>query len=196
MHTPPLSPNLSPLQLRKFRKEFNLIRKIEWSDFYEHNLINHLGRDGQLDRLLNLKYQTIMYNWPTFLRICTGNDKIINRKVDLIFCGHTHTLKEFRLKEAREPSSISMGLYFTKIPIKVPCEVYSSRYRDVFKTFKDPIELKSWFDANKPFIFQTQAIGPLSFKDKFKPPGFRYITIKNDQITRIKVYSLYLKNLN
>ncbi|GAH17684.1 unnamed protein product, partial [marine sediment metagenome] len=56
-----------------------------------------------------------------------------------------------------------------------------------------PLDLKSWFDVNKPFIFQTQAIGPLSYKTKFKPPGFRYFTIKDNQITDVDVYSLHLK---
>lgn len=92
--------------------------------------------------------------------------------------------------------TISMGFYFTKIPIMVPCEVYTSRYRDVFKTFKNEMDLKIWFDVNKPFIFQTQAIGPLSLKYKFKSPGFRYIIVKNNQIRRINIYSLHLKEKN
>lgn len=195
MHTPPVSPNLGPRKRRKFEKKFKLKRKLQWSDFYEQNLKKYLG-ESRIDKILNLKYQTIMYNWATFLKICTGSDKIINRKVDLILCGHTHTLKEFRLKESKkdESESISMGFYFTKIHIRVPCEVYTSRYRDKFKSFKDSLDLEAWFDAKKPFIFQTQAIGPLSLKYKFKPPGFRYITIENNQITKINVFSLYLRD--
>ena len=192
MHTPPVSPNLSYFKKRKFKKKFKLKRKLEWSDFYEHNLKNYIG-NGRLDKILNLKYQTIMYNWATLLKIFTGSDKIIKRKVDLILCGHTHTLKEFRLKEARETEHIRMGFYITPIYIEIPCEVYTSRYRDTFKTFKDPLDLKIWFDVNKPFIFQTQAIGPLSLKYKSKPPGFRYFTIENNQITNVEVYSLHLK---
>ena len=119
--------------------------------------------------------------------------KIIKRKVDLILCGHTHTLKEFRLKEARETEFTKFGFYGFPVYIEIPCEMYTSRYREVFKTFKDPLDLKSWFDVNKPFIFQTQAIGPLSYKTNFKPPGFRYLTIKDNQITDVDVYSLHLK---
>ena len=191
MHTPPISPNLGALTRRRIKREFKLKRRVQWSDFYEHNLEKYIG-NARVDRILNLKYQTIMYNWAVFLKICTGSDKIIRRKVDLILCGHTHTVKEFRLKEARETETISMGFYFIKIPIVVPCEVYTSRYRDVFKTFKNPMDLKIWFDVNKPFIFQTQAVGPLSLKLIFKPPGFRYINIKNNQIMRLHIYSLYL----
>ena len=57
-------------------------------------------------------------------------------------------------------------------------------------TYEDYINSRE----DKPFIFQTQAIGPLSYKAKFKPPGFRYFTIKDNQITDVDVYSLHLKD--
>ncbi|TFG13532.1 MAG: hypothetical protein EU535_04900, partial [Promethearchaeota archaeon] len=193
MHTPPISPNFGALARRRIRKELKLKRKVQWSDLYEYNL-KKINGDARLERIVNLKYQTIMYNWATFLRVCTGSDKIIRRKVDLILCGHTHTIKEFRLKETREPEIISMGFYFTKIPILVPCEVYTSEYRTTFKTFKNPTDLQIWFDVNKPFILQTQAIGPLSLKYKFYPPGFRFFSIVNNQIIRADIFSLHLKS--
>jgi len=55
------------------------------------------------------------------------------------------------------------------------------------------LDLKAWFDVNKPFIFQTQANGPIAMNYKFKAPGFRYFTIKNNQITKANVFSLHLK---
>lgn len=136
-----------------------------------------------------------MYNWTKILKIFVGSDKIIERKVDFILCGHVHTEREFRLKEMKkgELKIISMGLYFTKIPIIVPCEIYTNKYRDIFKMFRNSIDLISWFDVNKPFIFQTQATGPVSLTYKFKPPGFRYFVIINNQLTETKIYSLHLK---
>jgi hypothetical protein len=134
-----------------------------------------------------------MYNWGTVLKIFTGSDKIIRRKVDIVMCGHTHTLKEYRLKEAKKTERINFGFWFFPIYIEVPVEIYTSRYRDKFNEIKNPFDLKTWFDVNKPFVFQTQAVGPLSAKFKFKPPGFRYYTIKNDQIVSAKVFSLHLK---
>jgi hypothetical protein len=134
-----------------------------------------------------------MYNWSTLLKIFTGSDKIIRRKIDFAMCGHTHTLKEYRLKEAKKTERINFGFLFFPIYIEVPCEIYTSRYRDKLKEFNDPLELKAWFDANKPFVFQTQALGPLSAKFKFKPPGFRYYTIKDNQMVSAKVFSLHLK---
>ncbi|MFX1393119.1 MAG: metallophosphoesterase [Promethearchaeota archaeon] len=193
MHTPPISPSLSKLKQRKFKRKFKLERKIEWRDFYENNLKKYLG-DPRLDRVLNLKYQTIMYNWANLLKIFTGSDEMIRRKVDLVLCGHTHTLKEFRLKEARETEKINFGYFLFPIYVRVPCEVYTNRYRDFFKKFRDPKELKIWFDVDKPFVFQTQAVGPISLKYKFKAPGFRYISIKNNQIVAAEVYSLHLKD--
>ena len=75
----------------------------------------------------------------------------------------------------------------------MPCEVYSNNYRELFNSFKDLEDLEIWFDVNKPFIFQTQALGPISQYFKYKPPGFRSITIKNSLIKRVNIYSLHLK---
>ncbi|GAG81189.1 unnamed protein product, partial [marine sediment metagenome] len=114
MHTPPVSPNLSYLKKRKYRKKLKIKnRRLKWSDFYENNLRKH-NVTGRLDMILNLKYQTIMYNWATLLRIFTGSDKIIQRKVDFVMCGHTHTLKEYRLKEAKETERINFGFWFSQ----------------------------------------------------------------------------------
>ena len=192
MHTPPLSPRLSALKQRKFKRKFKLKRKIEWKDFYENNLEKYFG-EPRVDRRVNLKYQTIMYNWSKLLRIFTGSDKIIKRKVDLVICGHTHTLKEFRLKEAKETEKIKFGYFIFPIKtVTVPVEVYTNKYRIFFKKFRDPNELQAWFDVEKPFVFQTQAVGPISLKYKFKAPGFRYYEIKNNRITAADVYSLHL----
>jgi 3',5'-cyclic AMP phosphodiesterase CpdA len=193
MHTPPISPNLNANKRRKYKKKLHIKKRpLEWSDFYEKNLRRYDGT-GRLDKILNLKYQTIMYNWSTLLRIFTGSDKIIRRKVDIVMCGHTHALKEYRLKEAKKTERINFGFWFFPIYIEVPCEVYASRYRDKFKEIKDPLDLQVWFDVNKPFIFQTQAVGPLSASYKFKPPGFRFYSIKDNQIIDVKVFSLHLK---
>jgi len=55
MHTPPVSPNLSILKRRKYRKKLKLrYRKLKWSDFYEDNLKKKLG-SSRLDTLFNLK---------------------------------------------------------------------------------------------------------------------------------------------
>ena len=194
MHTPPISPSLSAFKQRKFRKKFNLKRKIEWEDFYENNLEKYYG-NPRVDRVVNLKYQTIMYNWAKLLRIFTGSDKIIRRKVDLVLCGHTHTLKEFRLKEARDTERINFGYLLFPFPkVTVPVEIYVNKFRVFFNKFRDSDELKAWFDVNKPLIFQTQAVGPISLKYKFKTPGFRYYKIKNNQIVAAEVYSLHLKD--
>jgi len=197
MHTPPVAPSLGRIKRWRLKRKFKLKRKFRWSDLYEHNLKNYVG-SGRLEKLLNLKYQTIMYNWATFLKICVGSDKIIRRKVDLILCGHAHTLREFRLKEAKEKENINLGFYLFPIIINVPCEVYTNNYRAIFKSFRDPQELQIWDDVNKPFIFQTQAIGPVALHYKFAPPGFRCITIKEDEIMSVGIFSLHLveKELN
>lgn len=194
MHTPPISPSLGSSKRRKFKKKFKIKnRSLKWSDFYEENLKKY-EETGRLDKVLNLKFETIMYNWATLLKIFTGSDKVVRRKIDLILCGHTHTLKEYRLREAKETERINFGFLFFPIYIEIPCEIYTSNYRKKFNQFDDKEDLKIWFDVNKPFVLQTQAVGPISALYKYKPPGFRYYAIENDQITDAKVYSLHLKN--
>jgi predicted MPP superfamily phosphohydrolase len=192
MHTPPVSPNLSRAKRKKYKKRLKIKnRELDWQDLYEENLKDYDGT-GRLDRILNLKYQTVMYHWGTLLKIFTGSDKIIRRKVDLIICGHTHTLKEYRLKEAKDTEWINLGFWIFPLYIEVPCEIYTSIYRDKFNELKEPLDLKIWFDVNKPFVFQTQALGPISATFKFTPPGFRYYIVKNNQIVNARVYSLHL----
>ncbi|MEJ2296281.1 MAG: hypothetical protein P8Y23_16150 [Candidatus Lokiarchaeota archaeon] len=138
-----------------------------------------------------MKYQTIMYNWSTFLKIVTGSDKEIMRKVDIVTCGHTHTLREYRLKEAKETESINFGFWLFPIYIKIPCEMYTSNYSEQFSKYNEE-DLRIWFDVNKPFVFQTQATGPISAKSKFKPPGFRFFMVKDNQIVGADIYSIHL----
>jgi len=194
MHAPPLSPNLGPLKKWRFRKKFKLDRKIEWYDFYEPNIKKYTG-SKRIDSILNFKSQTIMYRWRTLMKILSGSDEIIKRKVDMVFCGHTHTLKEFRIEEAKkfEKRKVNYGFYFVPYYVNIPCKIYTNRYRDIIEQFDDELNRESWFDAKKPFIFQTQGLGPLSSKFKVKSPGFRLISVKNNQISNIKVYSMHLK---
>jgi predicted MPP superfamily phosphohydrolase len=192
MHTPPIAPNLTYRKRRKFAKRFGVKKKnLKWSHFYEENLRKY-NETGRLDQILNMKYQTIMYNWSTLLKIFTGSDKIIRRKVDIVVCGHTHTLREYRLKEAKEAEIINLGFWLFPVYIKIPCEMYASNYSKQFNKFTED-ELKIWFDANKPFIFQTQAVGPIAAKSKFKPPGFRFFEIKERQVVAADIYSIHLK---
>ena len=191
MHTPPIAPNLTNRKRKKFAKRFGVKKKnLKWSHFYEENLRKY-NETGRLDQILNMKYQTIMYNWSTLLKIVTGSDKEIMRKVDIVTCGHTHTLREYRLKEAKETESINFGFWLFPIYIKIPCEMYTSNYSEQFSKYNEE-DLRIWFDVNKPFVFQTQATGPISAKSKFKPPGFRFFTVKDNQIVGADIYSIHL----
>lgn len=196
MHTPPVSPSFGKFKRWRLRRKFGLNRKLEWSDFYEHKLKKYTG-SARLEKILNLKYQTIMYNWKTLMKILTGSDEKVRRKVDLVLCGHTHTLKEFRLKEVQkgESETINLGFFIAPIYINVPVKIYANRYRDIFRAFKDPLELKAWFDVKKPFVLQTQAIGPINTSYKFKPPGFRYFTFANNQLVGADIFTLHLKGM-
>ncbi len=192
MHTPPVSPNLSRSKRRKYKKLFNIRkRKLQWSDFYEENL-SKLNLSTRIEQFLNMKYQTIMYNWKIFLKIITGSDKIINRKVDLVLCGHTHSIKEYRLRETDEGQMLNYGFWGLPFYIEIPCEIYASIYRERLKEFQNEQDRRIWFDVNKPFVLQTQALGPLSAKFDTKSPGFRYVTIKNNQLVGLDIFSLHL----
>ncbi len=193
MHTPPLSPNISFWKKRTLKKKFRIRRKLRWSDFYEDNLKKHLG-SPRLDKFVLLKYETIMYHFSRLLKILTGSDNVIRRKVDLILCGHTHTNKQFRLKEAKktEAKSITMGFYFTPIYIEFPCKVYTDDYQSIINNFNNVFNLQSWYDVNKPFVFQVQALGPVSDKLSVIPPGFLLNSVQEDKLVNIKNYSLHL----
>ncbi|TFF88151.1 MAG: hypothetical protein EU550_01840, partial [Promethearchaeota archaeon] len=138
MHTPPVSPNLSIFKRWRLKRKFDLNRKIEWSDFYEENLLRLIGIP-RIDKILKFKYQTIMYNWKTFLKILVGTDKKVSKKINIILCGHTHTLKEFRLKSANseETTRLNLGFYFTPIYILNPCKIYTDKYREKINKFNN-----------------------------------------------------------
>ncbi len=195
MHAPPLSPNFNRIKKWKLKRKFGLDRDIEWADLYEENITKYTD-SKRLETILYFKYQTIMYRWATLMKILVGSDEIIKKKVDLVLCGHTHTLKEFRIEEAEESEMqrVNFGFYFLPIYIKMPCKIYTSRYRDTIEQFNNESQLKTWFEANKPFIFHTQGLGPLSSKFKVKSPGFRIIKVENHLISKVQVYSLQLKN--
>jgi predicted phosphodiesterase len=192
MHTPPVSPNLSRFKRWRLKRKFDLNRKIEWSDFYEENLLKLIGTP-RIDKILKFKYQTIMYNWKTFLKLLVGEDKKVKKKINVILCGHTHTLKEFRLKSAKEKEKtrLNLGFYLTPIYIRNPCKIYTEKYREKINSFNDPDHLDKWMNENKPIILQTQGIGPLSSKFKIKPPGFRFISIKDNKLEEIQLYSIH-----
>ncbi|MBD3256560.1 MAG: hypothetical protein GF383_15805 [Candidatus Lokiarchaeota archaeon] len=195
MHAPPISPNLTYFKRKKLKKLLNAEEgNLKWSEFYEDNLEGNLGT-RQIQEILNLKHQTIMYNWSRLLKLITGTDKVADRRLDLVLCGHTHTLKEFRLKPLPHHALKKIDLDFHIGPLfrKIPCEVYTDKYREKIKNYEDPKELEEWFEKNKPFVIQTQAIGPISAKKKFKPPGFRLVEIKNNLISKLDIYSLHLK---
>ncbi|TXT66674.1 MAG: hypothetical protein BAJALOKI1v1_270006 [Promethearchaeota archaeon] len=195
MHAPPLSPNFSRLKKWQLRRKFGLKRPIEWADLYEQNITKYQDYK-RLEPLLDFNYQTITYRWEKLLKILVGTDEEVSKKTDLVLCGHTHTLKEFRIKKAekKEQKRFLLWLYFIPIHTKSPCKIYTSRYRDMIEHFANPNELKQWFEQNKPFIFHTQGLGPLSSKFKVKSPGFRLISVIDNQISNIDVYSLQILN--
>jgi 3',5'-cyclic AMP phosphodiesterase CpdA len=197
MHAPPLSPNFGGIKKWRLKRKFGLNRKIQWADFYEQNITKYQDTK-RLETILYFKYQTIMYRWATLMKILVGTDEDmdIQKKVDLVLCGHTHTLKEFRIEKAEksERKKVLFWFYFIPIYINTPCKIFTSRYRDIIKKFEDKNQLKMWFEEKKPFIFHTQGLGPLSSKFKVKSPGFRLITVENNQICNIQVYSLQLEN--
>ncbi len=194
MHAPPISPKLNKSKKKKLKKKFNLGRKIEWFDFYEENIKKYTGKKS-LESILNLKDQTLIYRWGTLMDILSSSESENNKKIDLVLCGHTHTLKEFRLKKniKSKKKRVNMGFYFIPLYVHIPCKIYTNRYRNIIKNFTKESDLNNWFNVNKPFILHTQGLGSLSYKIKVKAPGFRYITVKNNQIMDFSVYSLFLK---
>ncbi|MHA1805805.1 MAG: metallophosphoesterase family protein [Promethearchaeota archaeon] len=188
MHAPPLSPMKNYYKLKKLRKLLKASQNVKWSELYENNLKKIKGT-GHLNDLLHFNHQTIKNNRESFLKLCLGLNLKTNNKIDLILCGHDHSLKEFRLEPNTHPPTISKE----KEDKSTFFNIFTQNYRKIINSMKDHDRLENYFKNNRPFLFQTQALGPISNKFlKFKPPGFRLFKVKENILYEIDVYSFHL----
>lgn len=186
MHSPPLSPERNYYKKKKLKKKLDLVRNIKWSDLYENNLKSKIGK-GELNEQIRLDHQTIKKNRIEFLNICAGCFKKRAKKVELILCGHNHTLKEFRLKCLPNENNSKSNEDISSV------KIFTEKYRELINQLKENTKIKSFFEEKSPFMLQTQALGPISRNYlKFKPPGFRFLRIKSNQVIKIHIFSFHI----
>ena len=113
--------------------------------------------------------------------------------MDFILCGHTHTSVEYKLVETEEDQVFRRGVVFAPSYVRLPCDTVTGHFSEEINGINDPDQLKKWIEENSPIIFQTQGLGPFAHRSEFYPPGFRYITVKAHQVSKMATYSLHLK---
>ncbi len=186
MHAPPISPATKYYKQKKLKKLLNSKENVKWADLYEDNL-NHLIGKRELNDIIDLNHQTIKNNRKNFLKTCLGCFMDIQKKVEIILCGHNHTIIELRIKAFNSNEKNHQRNNCNSI------KFYTNKYGEIINSLNNNNDLETFFNENRPFIFQTQSLGPIAKNPfKFKPPGFRFISIIENQIKKIELYSLYL----
>ncbi|MHA1762705.1 MAG: metallophosphoesterase family protein, partial [Promethearchaeota archaeon] len=130
MHAPPLSPMKNYYKLKKLRKLLKTNQYIKWSELYEDNLKKIKG-SGHLNDLMHFNHQTIKSNREMFLKLCLALDLKTNNKIELILCGHNHSLKEFRLEPNTHHGSNQKkekGVFFN---------IFTHNYRKIINSMND-----------------------------------------------------------
>jgi len=188
LHSPPISPKVSTLKRIKFKKKASLGSL----DFYSKKFKVFMGA-GRIDNVINLKYQSFKDHWSSLLKILIGKDLNVKRKLNMVLCGHTHTSVEYKLIETEEDQVFRRGVVFAPSYVRLPCDTVTGEFTNELNKISDPNQRTLWLKENQPLILQTQGLGPFAHRSKFVPPGFRYLSVKNNQIAEIRTYSLHLK---
>jgi Icc-related predicted phosphoesterase len=177
IHGPPINPKRNISSLKRIsisRTPQDILTSIE--QFKESHLAK-LGKKGisaRIDGKFDVKYGTISTNWAKLLKFC------------LDFCvltlsGHTHQLKEFRLRSPTDEANTG----FNKRPynlqkLEVPAFIFYDTYSEKYIT-PEEVEL------NSPYVVQTPALGLGSY---FKPTlagTYREIIVERGKLISFKV---------
>jgi Icc-related predicted phosphoesterase len=177
IHAPPINPK----KTISSRKRFSISRTpqdiLSSIDQFKESLLAKLGKKGssaRIDDKFDIQYGTISSNWAKLLKFCL--DYCI-----LTLAGHTHQLKEFRLKGIQNlTKNTSNTLPYSIEKLENPAAVFYDLYSEQYETQKE-VEL------NAPYVVQTPALGLGSY---FKPAlagTFREIIVKKGKLTSFKV---------
>jgi len=174
-HGPIINPIKKIKFIQKLKKKINADTFLNFKELKESNLAKKgIPEDKRnIDDKINLKYGTITNNWQEMINFC--KDFCL-----LALCGHTHTLREFRLKNPIEKSKVFKSVPFNLIKIENPAAVFFDDYSELLKNQKD-----IW--DKKPFLFQTPALGLGSYEHPTAGGAYREIKIKKGKIESFKV---------
>ena len=179
LHGPPINPKkkISPLKryaMSKPTKE--LLTKI---NEFKESLIQKSGKKlslARIDNKFDVQYGAISTNWEKLLKFCL--DFCI-----LTLSGHTHELKEFRLRDSQDSKSKVVDTHTTPFSLKKlenPAEIYYDIYSE---QYDNPENIENY----APFVVQTPALGFGSYKNPKSASAFREIVIKKGKLASFKV---------
>lgn len=177
-HGPVINPVKKLKVFQKLKRVLKFNTFIELDDLKESNLGEKEESEElrRIDNKIYLKHGTITNNWQEMINFCLNY-------CTLALCGHTHSLREFRLEQTNEKSRITKSVPFNLKKIENPAAVYYDDYSDLFQNSDD-------IAKNKPFILQTPALGLGSFDDPSYGGGYREIIVKKGKVDSFKVYFL------
>lgn len=179
LHGPPINPKQKQKILSRIKKWFSKKKITNIDDFKESKLIN-LGKPlskARIDDKFNLRFGTISSNWKKIMNFCSDF-------CTLTLCGHTHTLKEFRIENInRKDFNPSMRPYLLDND-ENSLKVFYDDYSEIYNTYKE-------IEKHNSFIVQTPSLSLKSYKGRSRNGAYREIEIKKNKLNSFRVKYLH-----
>jgi Icc-related predicted phosphoesterase len=178
IHGPPINIGKS----KYFRKRLEEIGKTEIRkriDDFKESILRKLGKEEssvRIDTSFNVKHGTVSNKWEELIQFC--KDYTI-----LTLSGHTHVLKEFRLGDTKEKSTVFDAPPFILKKLENPAAVFYDVYSERIDTPED-------IEKEGPFIVQTPALGLGSYTKPKMGRAYRVIKFKDGKLASFKPYFL------
>ena len=179
LHGPPINPKKKISALKRYamsKPTKELLTKI---NEFKESLIQKNGKKLSLARIddkFDVQYGAISTNWEKLLKFCL--DFCI-----LTLSGHTHELKEFRLRDPQNLKTKIVDTHTLPFSIKKlenPAMIYYDIYSELYN---NPEDIENY----APFVVQTPALGFGSYKNPKSASAFREIVIKKGKLASFKV---------
>lgn len=177
IHGPPINPKQNISSFKRFSLSKTPPDILTSIDQFKESILAKLGKKGssaRIDGKFDVKYGTISSNWAKLLKFCL--DFCI-----LTLSGHTHQLKEFRLSNPQNLTTVTLiNRPYSLDKLEIPAAIFYDLYSEQANT-PEEVELKA------PYVVQTPALGLGSY---FKPAlagAFREIIVKKGKLASFKV---------
>ena len=177
IHGPPINPKQKISSFKRFSLSKTPPDIFTSIDQFKESILAKLGKKGssaRIDGKFDVRYGTISSNWAKLLKFCL--DFCI-----LTLSGHTHQLKEFRLSNPQNLTTVTLiNRPYSIEKLETPAAIFYDLYSELTNT-PEEVELRA------PYIVQTPALGLGSY---FKPTlagAFREIIVKKGKLSSFKV---------
>jgi hypothetical protein len=180
IHGPPINSASKVNLFERIKNTFGQNIKIKLEEFKE-SFLEKMGKrksKKRIDHKFNVKFGTFSNNWEKIVKFC--KDFCI-----LTLSGHTHALKEYRLGDPEQKSTVFQAPPFNLRKIENPASVFYDIYSELYTDSKK-------IEENGPFVVQTPALGLGGYGNFDLVGGFREISIKKGKLNSFKVN--YIEN--